>query len=110
MPITFAVLEDPLRVVTAVDHKPKTTTALQRLANIRAHPSVTVLVDHYDDADWSALWWVRVRGQATVVEPGTPEHGEAIAALVAKYDQYRTMPPGGPAIIVAVDEIREWHA
>ena len=45
-----------------------------------------------------------------MVDPGTSEHDEAITALVAKYDQYRETPPVGPAIIVAVDEIREWHA
>ena len=71
VPITFAVVDDD-SIVTAVDHKPKRTTRLQRLENIRKNPSVTVLVDHYDD-DWSTLWWVRARGtprSSTSSSPG----------------------------------------
>ena len=108
VPITFAVI-DATTIVSAVDHKPKRTMRLQRLANIRAEASVTLLVDHYDD-DWSALWWVRARGRATVVEPDSRAHERAVAALVAKYQQYRDRPPAGPALVVEVTEITGWAA
>ena len=52
VPITFALLPGD-RLVSIVDQKPKSTTRLRRLDNIRAHPEVTVLVDHYED-DWDA--------------------------------------------------------
>ena len=52
VPVCFARVGDEL--VTAVDAKPKSTAALTRLANVLAHPPVTLLVDHYDD-DWSSL-------------------------------------------------------
>jgi PPOX class probable F420-dependent enzyme len=106
VPITFALAGDDL--VTAVDHKPKRTQQLQRLANIRAHPLVSVLADAYDD-DWSRLWWVRVDGRARVVEGG-PEHEAAVAALVDRYPQYRGRPPEGPAIIVRVEALAGWSA
>ena len=72
VPVTFACVagaDDWL--VFAVDHKPKTTTRLRRLANIESNPSVTFLVDEYDD-DWSRLWWVRADAQARLLgaEPG----------------------------------------
>ena len=54
VPVTFAVDGD--MIYTAVDHKPKTTTRLRRLANIAANPQVTLLADHYAD-DWDQLWW-----------------------------------------------------
>ena len=54
VPIVFAVDGDV--VYSAVDHKPKRTTALRRFANIAQNPAVAVLVDHYDDADWDQLW------------------------------------------------------
>src|SRR5207249_1558910 len=57
VPISFAV--DGETIYFAVDAKPKRTTDLQRLRNIAANPSVSVLVDHYED-DWTRLWWVRV--------------------------------------------------
>src|SRR4051794_13856827 len=70
VPVTFALLptvDGDGRVIIAVDHKPKTTRRLARLANIRSRPDVSLLVDHYDD-DWSQLWWVRLHGRARVVD------------------------------------------
>jgi PPOX class probable F420-dependent enzyme len=106
VPITFALLDDVL--VTAVDHKPKSTTALQRLRNIAANPAASVLVDEYRD-DWSALWWVRADGAARVADAGR-DHDRAITTLVEKYPQYREHPPEGPAIIIAVDRWVSWSA
>jgi PPOX class probable F420-dependent enzyme len=103
VPCTFALVDDDT-IVTAVDHKPKRTSRLQRLENIRANPSVTVLIDHYDD-DWSALWWVRVRGEARVVDDPDPA---LIETLVTKYAQYRDRPPTGPAIEIHITEVSGW--
>ncbi len=109
MPVTFALVA-PDTLVTAVDHKPKRHQRLQRLANIAGHPTVTVLADHYDDADWSALWWVRARGPGRVVEPEGDGYAAAVDALVARYHPYRDQPPSGPAIVVEVEEWRGWAA
>jgi len=106
VPVTFALLE-PDTLVTAVDHKPKTTRRLQRLANIEGDPRVTVLVDHYDDTDWSVLWWVRARGGARVVDRGD-ELDRAVDALVARYPQYVENRPAGPAIVIAVTSWKAW--
>src|SRR5687767_8369807 len=66
VPCTF-VLDDDV-VYSAVDAKPKRTKELARLADVEARPeAVTLLVDHYDDADWTALWWVRLRGRGRVL-------------------------------------------
>ncbi len=81
VPVCFALDDD--RIVSVVDQKPKRTTALRRLDNVRTHPAVSLLVDHYDD-DWTRLWWVRVDGTATVRDAG-PEHESAIDLLAAKY-------------------------
>ena len=89
--------EASFELVTAVDHKPKRHQRLARLANVAADPNVTLLLDHRDPDDWSALWWIRVQGLGRVVEGG-PDHASAVAALVAKYAQYRDRPPAGPVI------------
>ncbi|KAB8187548.1 TIGR03668 family PPOX class F420-dependent oxidoreductase [Nonomuraea phyllanthi] len=104
VPVTFAVAGD--RVVIAIDHKPKTTTALRRLRNIRENPHVSLLADHYED-DWAQLWWVRADGLARVVEEG-PEREPAIDALAAKYGQYREHRPAGPVIVVDVTRWSGW--
>ncbi|GAA4620822.1 TIGR03668 family PPOX class F420-dependent oxidoreductase [Saccharopolyspora hordei] len=104
VPITFAVAGDV--VVTAVDHKPKRTTQLRRLRNVVENPQVTVLADHYDD-DWDRLWWVRADGRAEVAD--APDHPDLVAALVAKYPQYREERPNGRLIVVRVDRWSGWR-
>ena len=84
--------------------KAKSTTALRRLDNIAAHPRVSLVVDHYDDEDWSQLWWSRVDGTASV-HADTPD---AIALLADKYDQYRRQPPPGPVIVVDIERWSAW--
>jgi PPOX class probable F420-dependent enzyme len=102
----FAVQGD--RLWTAIDAKPKATTRLQRLDNIRAHPRASLLVDHYEE-DWDELWWVRADGSAAVVEAGV-EHDAAVGALVAKYLQYEVAPPRGAVIAVVVERWVGWSA
>ncbi len=68
-----------------MDEKPKRSPRLKRLANVRANPAATVLVDAYDE-DWSRLSCVRLDGHARVLEEGA----ECERALLAgKYPQYR---------------------
>ena len=109
VPVTFALIDD--RIVTVVDGKPKSTQRLKRLANIAANAKVSLLVDHYDDNDWSALWWVRVDGRAHVVGEG-PLHDAGVRALHAKYVQYRDdgVATDGPMIVIDVDHVSRWSA
>lgn len=106
VPCCFALVGGT--IVTAVDEKPKSTTALRRLDNIRATGWAELLVDHVDE-DWSQLWWVRVSGPATVVDQASDRWADAVAALVAKYEQYRRNPPAGPAIIIDVEHWSSWE-
>ena len=108
VPIVFALDGDT--ILTAVDRKPKRTTALKRLANVRANPRVAVLADHYDDADWDALWWVRADGEARVLEPGDELARRAVALLAERYPQHRAAPPEGPVVAVAVVRWSGWSA
>jgi PPOX class probable F420-dependent enzyme len=105
VPVTFAFAAPDL-LVSAVDHKPKRSTDLQRLRNVDAHPEVSLLVDAYDE-DWSRLWWVRLDGTAAVATGGT-ERAEAIAWLTAKYPQYRDNAPRGPVIRVEIRTVTGW--
>jgi PPOX class probable F420-dependent enzyme len=108
VPITFAVAGDT--VVHAVDHKPKRTTALRRLADVAAEPRVALLADAYDDAEWSRLWWVRADGRGRVLEPGDEEARRAVALLAERYAQYRERPPAGPVVVVDVERWSGWAA
>jgi PPOX class probable F420-dependent enzyme len=106
VPVTFVVTDQV--IACAVDAKPKSSRRLQRLANIEAHPAVSLLVDVYDD-DWSRLWWVRADGGARI-ERGGPEAEGALDRLAEKYPQYRAVRPAGPVVLVAVERWRGWSA
>jgi PPOX class probable F420-dependent enzyme len=107
VPITFALLDG--RIVTAVDHKPKTTTHLKRLDNIAANPEVSVIVDEYDDERWSELWWVRLHGLAGVIEDNGQREA-AVDALVDKYPQYHDRRPSGWVIRIEPIRWQWWSA
>lgn len=105
VPVTFAADEDGATLYFAVDHKPKSTWDLRRLRNIRENPAVTLLVDHYA-ADWSALWWSRADGRATIHEDD--DRLPAIRALQHKYPQYAHHPPTGPVVAIHVTTWTGW--
>ncbi len=108
VPVTFAcVTDDADLLVFAVDHKPKTTTRLRRLANIAVNPAVCFLVDEYDD-DWSRLWWVRADARAENLDGDLRDR--ARIALADKYPQYRERMPDGPAVGARVTRWSGWAA
>ena len=103
VPIVFALAGDVLYF--AVDRKPKSTAALQRLANLRANPAASVLADHYDD-DWTHLWWVRADGTARVLDA----EAAPLDLLAAKYPVYADEPPPGPVVAVTISRWSGWRA
>ncbi len=105
--VTFALMGDT--IVTVVDAKPKRTQELQRLRNIAVTPKASLLVDHYDDEDWSQLWWVRLDGDAELVSDER-RRTDLVASLVAKYEQYQSDPPSGPAIVLTIGSARSWSS
>jgi len=93
-------------IYSAVDAKPKRTTALRRLANVDVNPRVSLLVDHYEE-DWTALWWVRADGAARVLQGDEPEAVAALAALAERYPQQTTT---GAVLAVDVERFSGWSA
>lgn len=122
VPICFAVVlpgsgsaapgAEP-RLYTPIDVKPKVSADPLRLARVRdiaVRPTVTVLVDRWDEA-WDRLAWVRLVGRATVIDRagGDGEHEVAIAALRARYLQYAAHPlEERPLIRVDVSAVTAW--
>ena len=90
VPICYAFLDGA--VYTPIDEKPKTgdPRELRRIRNILANPKVCLVVDHYEDEDWSQLAWLQVRGEASLVED-VAERERALEKLRSRYVQYRSM-------------------
>ncbi len=106
VPFCFGL--DGNSLVSAVDHKPKRTSQLRRLANVARDDRATVLVHEYDER-WDRLWWIRLDCSARVL----PEGGDADRAralLAAKYQQYREHPPLGPVLGLTIRRWSSWEA
>ena len=90
VPAAYAVVGDRLAVPVDVV-KPKASTRLQRERNLETDPRATLVVEHWDAADWSTLWWVRasLRWRA---EPTDDEVEALAAALEGRYPQYAGRP------------------
>jgi PPOX class probable F420-dependent enzyme len=102
--VVFAVDGD--RIYSVVDSKPKRSPQLRRLANVRANPAVSLLVDHYEE-DWDALWWARADGCGRVLAPRDAEAVQAIALLSARYPRQRAV---GDVLAVDVTRWSGWAA
>jgi hypothetical protein len=66
--------------------KPKGSTALGRVRNLERDPRATLLVEHWDAADWTRLWWVRLLLRRRDAPADVAARLEA--ALRARYPQY----------------------
>ena len=104
LPVTFAAWEGALW--TAVDQKPKRSREPARVRRLRRRPEASLLVDVYDD-DWSRLAWVELRGRVAVL--GVHDEPGALAALAAKYEQYRRDPPPGPLLRLEPEAATCWR-
>lgn len=105
VPIVFALAGET--IYSVVDAKPKRTTELRRLQNVRSNPRVSLLADHYDDNDWDALWWARADGTARVLGLDESEAGSAVQLLARRYPQQR---PAGPVLAIDVKRWSGWAA
>jgi PPOX class probable F420-dependent enzyme len=111
VPVCFVLAGEV--VFIALDDKPKRSAdpmELARVQDILARPTVSLLVDVWDE-DWSKLGWVRVDGLADLVGPRATGHAEAVAALRAKYPQYAGHAlDGRPLIRIAIEHVVAWSA
>jgi PPOX class probable F420-dependent enzyme len=107
VPLCFARLAERLYFVA--DDKPKRhgPRALRRLANIAANPRVALVVDDYDE-DWTRLAYLLLHLDAAPVEDEA-EYAAALAALRARYPDYRAMPLARTTHPIIRLTLRRWH-
>ena len=106
VPACFAIDGD--RVAIPIDSvKPKRSTALGRIRNLERDPRATLLVEHWDAADWSRLWWVRL---LLVRTTETPERAAALERVLRnRYPQY-TNGPFVEILTFRIDHVGGWAA
>ena len=115
VPICFAIdgRPDSLVLYSPLDEKPESVLdprTLGRVRDIAANPQVSLLVDRWSE-DWSQLAWLRLEGQADVLEPGAAEHPHATELLRERYAQYADQVLGDrPLIRITIDRATSWSA
>lgn len=110
VPICFVY--DGRAFYTALDRKPKRVPPeeLVRVRNIQTRPQVALLVDHYAE-DWKQLWYILVRGQASVLTAEDKEEQErARKMLREKYRQYEEGLLSEDALIIRMlpEQVVSW--
>lgn len=112
VPVCFAVYEG--RIYISIDQKPKSVAPddLQRMRNIRLNPAVCLVVDEYDDQDWSRLSWLQIRGTAgTVPREAVEERTGALKLLRERYANYRSMAlEQRPLLCITAARVVGWSA
>lgn len=93
VPVCFAVIDDIVGIPVDLV-KAKSSTRLQREANLRVDGRATLLVENWSSTDWSALWWVR----STLVfdeRVADRERSQIKDLLSERYAQYADQPFSG---------------
>lgn len=106
VPVCFAIVGDAVAI--PIDSlKPKRSTALGRVRNLERDPRATLLLERWDAADWTRLWWVRL----TLRRAELPDQraAELERALRDRYPQY-----AGAAFVAILtfrlDGVTGWEA
>jgi hypothetical protein len=92
VPVAYVVDEDGYVGVPVDRVKPKASLRLQRERNLEADPRATLLIEHWDQGDWSRLWWVRAELRWQGDAAGHARTAALAAGLAECYPQYRDQP------------------
>ncbi|HUG48080.1 MAG TPA: TIGR03668 family PPOX class F420-dependent oxidoreductase [Candidatus Limnocylindria bacterium] len=115
VPITYAYDPDTGLLYSALDDKRKSVDDPRELARVRdiaVRPRVSVLVDRWSE-DWSRLAWLRLDGEATLLEPAdhAEEHAWALHLLRGRYPQYASHSLAQrPVVRVEITGVAGWSA
>ena len=108
VPVVYAVEADGFLGVPVDRVKPKSTTALRRVRNLEADPRATLLIEQWDAADWSRLWWVGI-GLRWLGADVTDREAGLAALLAERYPQYRDR-PFDRVLVFRIVAARGWAA
>ncbi|MCW2701432.1 MAG: hypothetical protein JWQ45_2967 [Blastococcus sp.] len=108
VPAVYAVSDDG-HVGIPVDRiKPKASSRLRREDNLEADPRGALLVEHWDAADWSRLWWVRAHLEHVKAPP--PSLTDDLAARLARAVPQYADQPFHRVLVCRIVSVTGWAA
>jgi hypothetical protein len=106
-PVVYAVSEEHVGV--PIDRvKPKSATRLRREDNLDADPRAALLVEHWDPADWTRLWWVRAH--LLHVPAPAPALVEDLAERLARTVPQYAERPFHRVLVCRITAVSGWSA
>lgn len=111
VPVVYTVVDGHIGVPVDLV-KAKASTRLQRERNLESDPRATLLIEHWDRDDWSALWWVRAHlsllGDDTAA-PVSDLEAQMVDQLAERHRQYHER-PFARVLVFRVDAVAGWAA
>ena len=107
-PVVYAVSDDGHVGMPVDSVKQKSSTRLRREDNLDSDPRAALLVEHWDPADWSRLWWVRAH-MRHVTDPPSSLTDELEDRLSHKVSQYADK-PFHRILVCRIDTVSGWAA
>src|ERR671938_2185894 len=116
IPVVFVVDNDHNCYFIPIDEKTKRASPenLIREKNIQENPNVALLIDEYNE-DWTKLYFIMIRGKASIVGGKKLEQNEmsllrkAHCLLYHKYNQYQTTGVGKYVIMMIPQKVTTWN-
>lgn len=108
VPVVYALDDDGFVGIPIDSVKPKASTVLQRERNLQADPRASLLVEQWDSADWSRLWWVRA--DLRPVDDPSPARVDDLAARLARTVPQYADRPFHRVLVLRVVRLTGWAA
>ena len=113
VPVVFAF--DDNNIFIPIDDKPKKTgnsNQLKRVKNIQKNPSISFLIDTYDEEDWNNLSYLMIQGKARIVVNRLKDIDTIKIAhylLSEKYLKYKNLVGmGDSCIVIDIQNVIKW--
>jgi hypothetical protein len=107
-PVVYALDDDGFVGIPIDSVKPKTSSRLQRERNLEADPRAALLVEHWDSADWTRLWWVR--GDLRREDQPSAARVDGLAARLARTVPQYADQPFHRVLVLRLVDVTGWAA